>query len=149
VEIILETADANLEQEIKRSGEHFLDVQVRMVQPLEAGFKNDRVEIHEKPSRTIGQLQICDDLRLMNGVKSIHCFNFNDDPAFYEQIQLQLALDELAFVFHWNMPLSFNVELAPPQLNRQAFLIEGLKQARAKNAVYFDCRSNDSVRQFI
>jgi len=98
-----------------------------MVQPLEAGFKNDRVEIHEEASWTTGQLQICDDLRLMNGVKSIHCFNFNDDAAFYEQIQFQLALDELAFVFHRNMPLSFNVELAHPQLNRQTFLIDGLK----------------------
>ena len=98
-----------------------------MVQPLEAGFKNYRFEIHEEASWTTGQLQICDDLRLMNGVKSIHCFNFNDDAAFYEQIQFQLALDELAFVCHRNMPLSFNVELAHPQLNRQTFLIDGLK----------------------
>jgi hypothetical protein len=83
-EIILETVDTDLEQETKRSGEYFLDVQVRMVPPLEAGFKNDRVEIHNKPSWTTGQLQICDDLRKVNGVKSIHSFNFNDDAAFHE-----------------------------------------------------------------
>jgi hypothetical protein len=43
VEIILETVNPDLEQEIKRSGGYSLDVQVRMVQPLEAGFKDDRI----------------------------------------------------------------------------------------------------------
>jgi hypothetical protein len=66
LKIILETVDgdreqeimrsgeceADLEQKLRRSGEYFLDVQVRMVQPLEAGFEHDRVEVHEKTSRT-------------------------------------------------------------------------------------------------
>jgi hypothetical protein len=55
-----------------------------MVQTFESRFENDGVEVHEEPSRTTGQLQIRDDLRLMNGVKSIHRFNFNYDAAFDE-----------------------------------------------------------------
>ena len=38
-----------------------------MVQPLEAGFKNDRVEIHEKPSGQLANFRYVDVLRLMMG----------------------------------------------------------------------------------
>lgn len=77
------------------------------------------------------------------------CFQLNDDAAFDQQIQFELAVDALPFVQQWDVPLALDTKVIPSDFDDHAFPIDGFQQTRTEGAVYFDGVANNSLCQLL
>ena len=118
-----------------------------MIQTLQPGFENDRIEIHQKARGTAGQLQVRQHLCLMYRMQLIDCLYLDHYGAFHDQVDFQLALDVFPFVFQRYVPLAVYVKLAVSEFDDKTFLIHRLQQAGSEVPVNLYRRGDDSVRQ--
>jgi hypothetical protein len=65
----------------------------------------------------------------------------------HHNIRLETVPDLHALIEHRNGDLSRERDTRPPQLDTQALLIDGLKQAWARIAVHLDCQPDHRFGQ--
>ncbi len=114
-----------------------------MLQTPQSGSERRHVEVHEKAGGAAGQLQIGDDLRKMDAMEPIDRFQFDNDTAFDQEVQLQLGPDSKALVGHGNSLFCRHQQVTIIEFQRQALSVHRLQQAPAQRTVHFNRATND------
>ena len=89
----------------------FLHVQVRVIQSFEASPQRGCLEVHEEPRWMPRELQVRDDLREVDGMDAFDRFQFQNEAAFNQQVQLQIGGDPLAPVLEADAPLALDQQV--------------------------------------
>ena len=100
------------------------------------------MEIHQESHGDIEQFHVTHPLRLVDGMDFLDRFDFDQEHAADKQIELSFFLEDQAFVFDAHVFLRHNRDATKFKFLTQAFFVDALQEAGAKDAMDFDCRAN-------
>ena len=123
-----------------------LRVDVRVVESLQAVSQTRRIEIEQQARGTSRQLEIGDDLRLIDGMKTLRGFDLDDRSPINQQIEPQVAANALSAIKDRHGPLDLRGQMRERQLYQQTVAIDRLEQSWTECAVHRDGATDDFLQ---
>ena len=99
---------------------------------MDAVLDENRVEIDQKAQGEAQQLQVCDNLRLVDGSELFDCLKLDQKPLLEDYVRAESDLDHFPFVVEWHRQLPLIFDAAQIKLMSEAAFVGGLQKAGTK-----------------
>ena len=104
------------------------------------------VEINQQSYSFTGQLQVCQELGLMNRQQFLHRFQFQNNFALHQQIDLVTTVQLQPFVVDGQIHLSLKSQFPKAKLVAKALLVSRFQKPRPKVTMDLDGRPENRTR---
>src|SRR5689334_2986733 len=93
-------------------------------------FDQRDVEVDQQAETAVGEFQVGQELRLVNGEQLLDGLQFHNDTSFNEQIEFQPGVDLNVVIPDRKQQLPLHLQSLPSELVNQTSFIDRLKKAR-------------------